>query len=417
MRWATVCQTEATALATSSKISHVRSFPSKIKKMWKITTILCTEPYHIPHIDSIYDEMAGQEGIHLIRAAVHPVPAARQDLGWSELYEDSPYLQPWRRRKDYWAYYKALVTADVVVMPAAGWMTVDNLIRRMTGKLMVAWCEPFLGDPRLASRSVWRWRLRRAVYALFDSPRYNLLAVGHNVEKEYYHLGLRRMRAWQFAYAVKPVRYLPEGMFSRTTGPVRILYVGSLFPHKGLDVLLDALGMLSVANRDWQLTVVGEGPMHEELIQLAEKLGISGKVVFRGSVLMHEVAHAYGEADLLVLPSRYDGWGAVLNEAMEYGLAVVASSTVGAAQQLIDPGRNGFIFRTGDPADLASCLGKIVGCQSILSEMRRASRERIRVFRPAETGRRLVMLCRGLVGHAPMPEFADGPCIRLPMNG
>jgi len=182
-------------------------------------------------------------------------------------------------------------------------------------------------------------------------------------------------------------------------------------------VLLDALGTLNDATRHWHLTVVGEGPMREELIQLAEKLGISDKVVLRGAVPMNEVAHAYSEADLLVLPSRYDGWGAVLNEAMEHGLAVVASNTVGAAQQLIDPGRNGFIFRTGDPADLASCLGKILDCRETLLEMRKASRERIRMFRPAEMGRRLVMLCRGLVGDAPMPEFVDGPCVWLPMDG
>ena len=98
---------------------------------------------------------------------------------------------------------------------------------------------------------------------------------------------------------------------------------------------------------------------------------------------------------------------------MEAGLAIITSDTVGAAA-LIDPGRNGYVFRNGNADDLAGYLKKLFRDPGLVAQMGLASRQRIIQFRPGKSARRLALLCRGIARHTPMPDFQDGLC--SPMN-
>jgi glycosyltransferase involved in cell wall biosynthesis len=69
-----------------------------------------------------------------------------------------------------------------------------------------------------------------------------------------------------------------------------------------------------------------------------------------------DLAAVYHSADILAVPSNYEPWGVVVTEAAAAGLAVVASSVVGAAADVVEDGVNGRIFRQGDAAHLAECL-------------------------------------------------------------
>jgi glycosyltransferase involved in cell wall biosynthesis len=85
-----------------------------------------------------------------------------------------------------------------------------------------------------------------------------------------------------------------------------------------------------------------------------------------------EIAGVYALSDVLLLPSDYEPWGVVVVEAAASGLAIVASDVVGAAPELVKPGRNGETFRAGDANSLADVLLSITAEERI-NEARRAS--------------------------------------------
>lgn len=134
------------------------------------------------------------------------------------------------------------------------------------------------------------------------------------------------------------------------------LYLGALDHRKGIDILLRAYQKVCRVNEEWVLLLVGNDRSGGAYQKLAQKLGISERVLFHGCMPANEISRALKCAKVLVLPSRFDGWGVVLNEAASLGMALVATDQVGAAYHLIDPGENGFRVRAGHVDSLARAL-------------------------------------------------------------
>ena len=130
-----------------------------------------------------------------------------------------------------------------------------------------------------------------------------------------------------------------------------LLFVGRLAPVKNLLWLLERMAGLP---RDTGLVLVGDGPMRDELLAAVEKLGLSGRVRFDGKVEGNEVYKRMAAADLLVLPSIFEPYGAVVGEALQWGTPVLVSGQVGAKALVNDS--NGVVF---DVADIASFNGKV----------------------------------------------------------
>jgi glycosyltransferase involved in cell wall biosynthesis len=131
----------------------------------------------------------------------------------------------------------------------------------------------------------------------------------------------------------------------------RLVTVCRLTTWKGVDGLIEVVAALP----EMGLAVVGDGPERAKLEALAEQLGVLPRVYFAGQVPRAEVA-AYLEAcDLFVLNSRYEGLPHVLLEAMAAGLPIVATD-VGGIGEVVQPGRNGWLIRPGDPAQLRRAI-------------------------------------------------------------
>jgi glycosyltransferase involved in cell wall biosynthesis len=150
------------------------------------------------------------------------------------------------------------------------------------------------------------------------------------------------------------------------------LYVGRLDPEKGLDLLLRAFR--EVPGR---LVLVGTGGEEARLHEHAD-----GRVRFAGAATQEEVAAAYAEADVFVLPSRSEPWGMVLNEAAAAGLPIVTTEEVGAAEDLVEEGENGFRVPAGDEQALAQALRRLAEDEPFRLRAGERSRELVARFTP-----------------------------------
>ncbi|MBR6054651.1 MAG: glycosyltransferase [Bacteroidales bacterium] len=123
-----------------------------------------------------------------------------------------------------------------------------------------------------------------------------------------------------------------------------ILYMGRLVDVKGLDLLLDTFA--AVEHAGYRLVLVGEGREREPLQRQAERLEIASDVLFAGFQFGAKLYEWYDRADFFVLPSRFEPFGAVVNESLVLGCPVLASKYIGALGFIND--RNGIVF---DPLD------------------------------------------------------------------
>jgi glycosyltransferase involved in cell wall biosynthesis len=182
-------------------------------------------------------------------------------------------------------------------------------------------------------------------------------------------------------------RFPPAGVHSQRDGgdaadPVRLLSVGRLVEKKGTDVLLEALAQVPSALH-WRLTHVGGGPLGARLRRQAERLGIAGRIRWRGALAQPELLAEYRAADLFVLASRVasdgdrDGLPNVLAEAQSQGLACV-SSAVSAIPELIEQGRTGVLVEPEVPAALAAALAALIADPERRAALGAAGRERVR---------------------------------------
>jgi glycosyltransferase involved in cell wall biosynthesis len=167
------------------------------------------------------------------------------------------------------------------------------------------------------------------------------------------------------------------------------LYAGRLDPEKGVDVLLRAFEQIP-----GKLVVAGSGTEEENLRRLAPD-----GVIFVGPTSRDELVRLYKEADVLVLPSRSEPWGMVLNEAAAAGLPLVATDEVGAAHDLIEHGVNGFRVPADDVDALAEALRRLAEDEAFRLAAGARSRELAERFTPARWAEGVVALAsRATIG-------------------
>lgn len=207
----------------------------------------------------------------------------------------------------------------------------------------------------LARRAVLRWVYRHVDLAI---------AVGQNNRDYFSRHGLSAAQIAFAPHSVDVARFAdPDGAHENAAQARRrdlgiadeepvIVYAGKFLPKKDPELLLSAFGGV---RRPAHLVFYGGGVLEG---RLRVRAAGNARVHFRPFQNQLAMPTVYRVADLFVLPSRGPGetWGLALNEAMASGRAVIASSKVGGARDLIDPGINGWTFEAADIASLTAVL-------------------------------------------------------------
>jgi glycosyltransferase involved in cell wall biosynthesis len=246
-------------------------------------------------------------------------------------------------------------------------ITLVALARR---RPLVVWTGITPGEVRVA-------RSRRGLQRLFALYRHLLfrraaaiVAYGTATCRYLVELGVPKDRVFS-GTQVMPAGKLPPpaadkaalGLADKTV----VLSVNYLLPRKGLDVLIRAFQQ--VAGPDDVLVLVGSGPEEDHLQSLADG---DGRILFPGYQSgVHKTAW-YAAADLFAFPTLHDPWGLVVNEAMAFGLPIVATDAAGCAPDLVRD--NGLVVPAGDVDALAAALAQLLTDKALRCEMGQRSR-------------------------------------------
>ncbi len=238
-------------------------------------------------------------------------------------------------------------------------------------------CDRAAGAKKIAKRLLLRWVLARAC---------GFMACGRLGRRYWEKYGAEPERIFDFPYepdydlvTALSAEAIAErrARFGLKEGRRRIVFSGRFVAEKEPALLIDAFAMVALKRPDWDLVMIGaEGaPSRPQPARLKERvpLELAGRVSFTGFVDNQETVSAlYRSSDVLCLPSSYEPWGVVVNEAAAAGLAIIASDVVGAAAELVRDRVNGRIVPAGDPKALAEALLEVTEPKRI-DRMRRSS--------------------------------------------
>jgi glycosyltransferase involved in cell wall biosynthesis len=206
-------------------------------------------------------------------------------------------------------------------------------------------------------RPFFRWMMKRADYIITASKELSVLT-GAVIQR-------KDITPMPNAVSLKLFRQ-EEGPATTEGGEFLLMYSGHILEVKGVDVLIRALPLLEF---DWKLNIIGEGVFEKTIRELADSLGVSGKIEFMGMVPHEEMPEHIRKANLVVIPSRIEATSIAALEAMACGRIVVASNTGGLPEIVREEW--GYLFEREDHEDLARALTKAYEERERLEEMGR----------------------------------------------
>jgi glycosyltransferase involved in cell wall biosynthesis len=293
-----------------------------------------------------------RQGADIVVHYLSRVPVSRQKLGWrvpaelpqGESYVDAHISSIWKCRDWRTRIHVIPGCGSGFLFALAAFLSVANVA-------WVNWSEP--SNPQ-KSRQIFKQALRR-LYALLNNTRgLGSLAIGTLAADDFARWGINPGRVLYLPYSIAPVPVAPRHVEnSPTRAHMRFLFLGALCERKGIDVLLRAFAIVHAADNRALLTLVGRDDSEGAYVELARLLGIFGCAVFFPSIDADKIGHVLEQCDVLVLPSRFDGWGMALSEGASAGKALIATEACGAAHHLIEDGVSGYRIPPDDVAALA----------------------------------------------------------------
>ncbi len=174
----------------------------------------------------------------------------------------------------------------------------------------------------------------------------------------------------------------PERIRQRATepGPLRLLFLANVTPLKGLHVLLEAISFpQSAVSVDVVGSTTVDSKYADEMEQFVIVHGLRSTVHFHGILDGEALVEKVQRAQVLVIPSFYEGFGIAFLEAMAFGLPAIGTAA-GAIPQLITDGENGFLINPGDSKTLAKHLQELASNRGLLTHLSLGARRRFERF-------------------------------------
>ena len=355
--------------------------------------------------------LVGEDNFRFISTI--PMEQERLNMGW-QLGNDAAYeIKAYAGEQE--RVCTLIADADIVIAGAVSEMWWKRAVQ--------AKGVTFLYNERLFKRG-YRQILRpgflkhRLRYARYAAGRkvYSLCASAY-LAGDYALLGEFKNRCYQWGYFPD----LPEienaaDMISQKDA-ISLLWVGRLIDLKHPEYAIEVAKRLHQDGVPFTLHIVGDGPLREELERSVTDLGLQKQVIFEGSVPYQQVAQKMQEAAILLATSDYnEGWGAVINEGMHAGCAVVASRAMGSVPFLIQHGENGFSFQNGDTNALYETVKSLLADPSLAERVGKAAHETIATqWNAAVAAERVLQLANNLATGQDHAPFDTGVCAKAPI--
>ena len=359
-----------------------------------------------------------------------PMEEERVRMGWNR--EDRPsYVKCWYEEPE--ICERLLMDCDAALF---GGTEEESYIqgRLRAGKLVIRVSE------RLYRTGQWKAVSPRGLKKKYrDHTRYRnspvyLLCNGAYVPSDFHIIRAYPGKMYCFGYFPETRCYDEAELFAgkgfhteEGTVPY-LLWAARMIDLKHPELALATAASLQERGLPFHLEMIGDGQLRNRMEEQCRRRGLEGQVCFSGFLRPEQVRKRMEQADIFLFTSdRREGWGAVANEAMNSGCALIADHMIGAVPYLVHHGVNGYVYRDGHPCELFAYAAKLVSNPQLCRQLGENAIHTITsVWNAESTAEKLVDLIRRLlrgeaVSEAVSPEICFGgipaPCAPAPVLG
>lgn len=355
-------------------------------------------------------EMYAALGEGFTFVATQAMPEEQRALGYPDLNREYPFVIRTYEGHGQEAVAQELVnSADVVMLGSAPRQLIAQRLKER--KLTFYYSERIYKKRYEA----WKWPVRLLrFYCRFGRHKslYLLCASAYTAgdfAKTYTFIN----KAYKWGYFPEAKRYADVDALIEQKVPASITWAGRFIDWKHPEHVVEAARRLKADGYDFQINMLGNGEVLDTVADMVKANRLEEHVFLPGAMPPEEV-RAYMERSAIYLftSDRNEGWGAVLNESMNSGCAVVASDAVGAVPFLIDNDKNGMTYESGNVEDLYQKVKRLLDDAQHRKDLGKQAYETVTETWNAENAAlRLLRLCRALLNGEKRPVlYADGPC-------
>ncbi len=303
--------------------------------------------YFNHHQRAFCDAMSAIPEVEFTFIQMEDMEAERVRMGWAPDTSAFPYVLKYKGNEEYCR--KLMLDSDMTIFGG-----VDETLayeRQDMGKATLRYSE------RIYKEGQWKFISPRGLIKKNrDHTRYKgmpvyLLCAGGYVASDYSLIKAYPEKKYVWGYFPEVKEYSMAELHSQREddGTIRLLWCGRMIDWKHPEAALDVCSYLDKRGIKCMLDFVGGGELEERMREEAMKKGVPGLTHFNGFKTPEETREYMRRADIFLFTSdQKEGWGAVLNEAMNSGCAVVASHAIGAVPYMLRHNENGFVYRSGN---------------------------------------------------------------------
>lgn len=366
--------------------------------------------HQIPFSDEMYKKLNG----NYIFIQTEPMEEERIRMGWGVELKQIPYLRLFYEEEE--ACRRSILDSDLVIF---GGTEREELLRPRlrAGRPVIRYSE------RLYREGQWKAVSPRGLLHKYnDHTKYRgknvwLLCSGGYVASDFQLVRAYPGKMLKWGYFPQFKKFTEGELPNETvTEELRVLWAGRFLPLKHPEYAVLAAKRLRSMGTPFRIDMVGAGEREEEIRRMLREEGLEDRVSLHGFLPPERVRGMMENAHIFLFTSnRLEGWGAVLNEAMNSGCAVTAGSAAGAVPFLLRHGENGLVYRDGDEAEFLDYVERLASDGELRKRLgRQAYRTVERLWNPARAASALLSFAEGaLEGRPRMAE--EGPCSPAPV--
>lgn len=301
---------------------------------------------------------------------------------------------------------KKIINADIVLIGGCDLSLVKKRLK--AGKIVFVYLERFYKKGisiKNFVRCIVGTYMHHGKYQKYDV---NLLCASAYCAGDAAIFGNYKNRTYKWGYYTK----FEESKLNVDKNQNQIIWVGRLIDWKHAEYAVEAMAEIVKHHPDVVLKIYGDGNEKKNLYSLIKQLRLENNVKIMGAVSSENVRQEMKQSAVFLSTSDYqEGWGAVINEAMNCRCAVVASHAAGSTPFMIKNGVNGYIYQCGDVQKIADLCKILIEntdlCKKISENAYRTIRD---IWNPKQAAERFIELSKALLNGNKTPFYDDGPC-------
>lgn len=363
--------------------------------------------YYNHHQAPLSDEFDKQTAHNYYFIETIPMEQERKNLGWGSEDKPSYVLQSYLNQESMNRCKELIMNADVVIWGSCPFGMIRPRLKAK--KLTFAYSERLFKESNII-KVLLRALKHNFKLRLYQKNHYLLCASAY-AARDYKKIGLFRNRALMWGYFPCAKTYENIDALISKKEKNSIIWCARFIEWKHPEIAVDLAQYLKEKGYDFKLNMIGTGPLQKNIELDIKSKDLSDNVAVLGAMSPEKVREYMEASEIFIFTSdRNEGWGAVLNEAMNSGCAVVACESVGSVPCMVKDGENGFVFGASDLDTLYEKVTTLISSKQMCRSLGEAAYETVAEHWNAKTAAmRLLVLAESLSNGGDIP-YADGIC-------